>query len=501
MVADTTPRSSIEQTRLLSAESFEIDDLEAVEETPKYTNGSANGTSRVKKSWRQEPPWRKTKCIWIAGAIAVILILGSIMFLQKSNIVEQIRIPQKGDAKDESLSLPNAEPPKTPPAPELPPQPGEEKFVKPKNFKIIGLIFFGRPPVVAVLDCYLKKNLVTGGGWLDEVHWVVNTDKKEDIKWLDNLVKTSELYQKVTLPELGYNAVWSHSIEAEHMYIKIDDDMVFFDDNAISNIVYTKIRHPQSFAVIANLINSPETGWLHYHFGAVHPYLPETTKPAPDPSGTSLGSKAWRASKLPLWNTINTGEMTFPVTMDKPDDGSTLEPDNPAAPPFKNHRWLPLPDPETSIYKTPYSKTEYNPYGPDWKSWALAAQAHYSLLQNIESDTLNLYHYGTTSSPSGHEGVWNMAFGRMNINFMAIWGKDVLDNLPFDGPDDEHELSVNIPGKLQRPVLVNTHAVAAHFSFRTQHELYDTDLLARYRALANERVCGKGNQIPVPKDE
>lgn len=84
---------------------------------------------------------------------------------------------------------------------------------------------------------------------------------------------------------------------------------------------------------------------------------------------------------------------------------------------------------------------------------------------------------------------------------MAIWGKDVLDNLPFDGPDDEHELSVGIPTKLNRPVLVNTHAVAAHFSFRTQHELYETDLLDRYRAYANEMVCTKDNQIPIPKGE
>ncbi|KAI4178929.1 MAG: hypothetical protein L6R41_008134 [Letrouitia leprolyta] len=131
------------------------------------------------------------------------------------------------------------------------------------------------------------------------------------------------------------------------------------------------------------------------------------------------------------------------------------------------------------------AKSEYNPYGPDWKSWALAAQVHYSLLENIEKNQLHLYHYGT-SSPTATEGVWDMAFGRMNINFMAIWGKDVLDNAPFDGPDDEHELSVGIPVKVNRPVLVNTHAVAAHFSFRTQHELYETDLLDRYRAYANE---------------
>lgn len=50
-------------------------------------------------------------------------------------------------------------------------------------------------------------------------------------------------------------------------------------------------------------------------------------------------------------------------------------------------------------------------------------------------------------------------------------------------------------------LLVNTHAIAAHFSFRTQHEVYDTDLLDRYRAYANEMVCKEDNQILTPDEE
>lgn len=487
MSTEDLARSSTESHGLLRSSSFEVNDLEAAEQRQKYANGSANGQSRWKKSLKHSPPWTRPKCIWISLAVAAVLILGSLMFLQKSNIVEQLRpSPESHDIQP----LPS-------PVPSAAPLPEMGEFQKPVDFKIIGLIFFGRPPHVAILDCYLKKNLVTNGGFLDEVHFVVNTDKKDDIKYLDGLIKTSKLYKKIDLPELGYNSVWQHAVEPEHMYIKIDDDMVFFDDNAIANIVYTKLKHPDSFDVVANLVNSPETGWLHYHFGAIQSYLPETLPPSSKPDATALGPTAWRASALPIWN--ETGEMSFPVTMDKSDDGSVLEADRPEAPPFKGHRWLPLPDPEKNLYKTPMAKSEYNPYGPDWKSWALAAQVHYSLLENLEKNQLHLYHYGT-SSPTTSEGVWDMAFGRMNINFMAIWGKDVLDNAPFDGPDDEHELSVGIPVKLNRPVLVNTHAVAAHFSFRTQHELYETDLLDRYRAYANEMVCTKDNQIPIPKD-
>ena len=47
-------------------------------------------------------------------------------------------------------------------------------------------------------------------------------------------------------------------------------------------------------------------------------------------------------------------------------------------------------------------------------------------------------------------------------------------------------------------LLVNTHAIASHFSFRSQHEMYDTDLLDRYRAYANEKICTEDNQIKPP---
>lgn len=278
------------------------------------------------------------------------------------------------------------------------------------------------------------------------------------------------------------------------MYIKIDDDIVYMSDDAVENVVYTKVKHPHSLNVVANLVNCPETGWVHYHLGALHAYLPETTRPGPDPNGTALGPKAWRASALPVWN--EKGDMGFPLA-DKPDDnGKVLKPGQPGAPPFKGHRWLPLPDDEKNLYKTPVAKSEYNPFGPDWQKWAIAAQVHYSLLENIENNQLGKYYYGS-GLDDRREGIWNMHYGRMNINFMAIWGKDVVDNVPFEDQDDEHVLSVALPLKLRRPLLVNTHAIAAHFSFRIQHEVYETDLLDRYRAYANEMICTPDNQIPI----
>lgn len=101
-----------------------------------------------------------------------------------------------------------------------------ERWDKQEDFKIIGLIFFGRRSVVAVLDCYLKENLVSNGGFLDELHWVVNTENEESIRYLDGLVKTSDRYKRIIIPLDGFNGIWEHAVEREHMYIKIDDDIV-----------------------------------------------------------------------------------------------------------------------------------------------------------------------------------------------------------------------------------------------------------------------------------
>jgi len=163
----------------------------------------------------------------------------------------------------------------------------------------------------------------------------------------------------------------------------------------------------------------------------------------------SLGPKAWRASALPEWKGE---EMSFPVTgvdNGKTDAGEPLPADNPGAPPFKGHRWLPLSNGTENLWRTLMAKSRYEQNGPDWGSWSLGAQAHYSLLDNIERDQLSVYHYGSGKDPK-HEGIWNMAYERMNINFMAIWGKDVLDNLPCETFDDELALSVQVPIKLRR---------------------------------------------------
>lgn len=99
-------------------------------------------------------------------------------------------------------------------------------YKKPEGFKIVGLVFFGRPATVEILDCYLKRNLVTNGGFLDEVLFAEHTQHVEDLAWLHELVDTEPLYRSLPMDDGGYDTVWKNSVDNENMFIKIDDDIV-----------------------------------------------------------------------------------------------------------------------------------------------------------------------------------------------------------------------------------------------------------------------------------
>ena len=95
---------------------------------------------------------------------------------------------------------------------------------------------------------------------------------------------------------------------------------------------------------------------------------------------------------------------------------------------------------------------------------------------------------------NGQDGVWNMHNMRYSLNVLAIWGRAVADDPPITG-DDEEELTVTIPQRLGKSLLLDSRSLVAHFHYgRQQADIMKTDLLDRYRAFANEMVCAVDNQ-------
>lgn len=342
-----------------------------------------------------------------------------------------------------------------------------QEFHKPDGIKIIGLVFFGRKNRVEILRCFLERNLVDNGGWLDEVHWVKNTDKRDDLAYLDEILASSPRYKKIELETVGfvgYGAAWGH-LERGNLYVKVDDDVVWFADDTLPRVVTMKLGHPEYLVVSANVINSPLMGWVHYHMGAMHPYLPEfdVYEPplltAPHPP-----RKPWRYSTYPYW----TGPPDYFFDMFQ-------------EPPYDGHRWLRVQN-DSDLRRTPITEIEYKTWGTGLKSWAIAAQEHYSFLENLENDELGRYKMGGKA--------WITDYRRLSINFMTVWADDVLDNLPMDTVDEEW-LTINLPKRLGRSVAVETDALAVHFTFGTQGKVEKTDLLARYHDYALENACAR----------
>jgi hypothetical protein len=346
----------------------------------------------------------------------------------------------------------------------------------------------------------VKRNLVTHGGWLDNVIWVVNTKDEADLAYLDKILARSPLYKTHVLPEQvgwpDYAKIWRMA-DRETMYIKIDDDIVrstpkfsvmihllidvqvWFADDTIERLVKRKLERRDALAVSANIINNPPLSFLHYHMGALHPYFPDLPKgfdyntlkpPPPDPpkeeeeEGVKYEEIFLNAELHPIEETVEIVEIQ-PEKLQSEEDEETFEeveqerttlskrlatfghktpwrpsedpnwtgPDNFewsldwTPPPFPNHRWLRVSD-DKALNRTPVAHLTYEVWGPTYESWAIASQQHYSLLENIETERLDLYKF---------DHPWDMKGERIRINFMAILGSDVLDTDVFHWPDDQ----------------------------------------------------------------
>lgn len=334
-------------------------------------------------------------------------------------------------------------------------RPAAVRLQRPKDTKIVGLIFFGRRDRAAILDCYLKKNLASSGGWLDEVVWGINTNNTDDLTWLDDLLPTTPAYRKVELEDKSYFGLWNESVQAGNIYIKLDDDVVYIDDDAVPLIVDTLVTNTESVIVSANMVNSPELNWLQYRTGAILPYLPDLNYARPQDLST-IDNRQWRASDLPEW--IGPANFHAPDSRDewndylkklipRPEVSDESKAGSHDLPP---HRWLPVKG-KGAISKTPIAQTENGAFGGGWWSWAIAAQQHYSFFDNLEHDRKHVYHlrHGT-DSPS--DAIWDNTGERISINFLAIRGETILEHMDkmVENGNDEVFLSEELPRGLNK---------------------------------------------------
>lgn len=246
------------------------------------------------------------------------------------------------------------------------------------------------------------------------------------------------------------------------MYIRIDGDVVFFEDHTIPTIVKTMLDNPSVLMVSANVVNEAALATLHSHPGVALPYLPELHPVEQSAQAKSQNGQDWRASSLPSWR----GPASFHVP-------------NNFKPPFQGHRWL-LPA-EEGLGRDPIAASIYMETGPTLQDWTVSTQQHYSFLHHLESGDLSRYKFP----------LWADPVEAISQNFGCFWGNDaevLRETLDFDF-EKLHEPWSETDGS--RPhVIIDGKGLVSHYSARLGPAGLDsTDLLDRYHAFTQENVC------------
>ncbi|KAJ5806977.1 hypothetical protein N7474_010569 [Penicillium riverlandense] len=338
---------------------------------------------------------------------------------------------------------------------------GSGHFAKPQGFKIVALVPVTNHERTEILDCYLQKNLVGNHGFLDEVVFIPQTNNTDSLDWVADIVEKTSAY---SMSAAGNEEDWEVA-KNNVMYIRIDGDVVFLEDQAIPTIVKTKLDNPDSLMVSANVVNEAAVASLHSHPGIALPYLPELYHVEQPSRSKSQLEHDWRASSLPRWE----GPPSFKI-------------EKGFSPPFLGHRWLIPSDPSSN--RDPIAASVYTDTGPTLQDWTVGAQQHYSFLHHLEAGNLNRYKFP----------IWVEPTEPISQNFGCFWGNDAEELRDIfrrsdSGQDELLQKWVRPDGSRPRVAIDGKGLVSHYSSHQGAAGLDSTDLVERYRAYAQENVC------------
>ncbi|KAL4877270.1 hypothetical protein BJY04DRAFT_129843 [Aspergillus karnatakaensis] len=328
-----------------------------------------------------------------------------------------------------------------------------QTFKKPKGIEIVALVPFHHPRRTEILDCYLQKNLAANGGFLDRIVWIPQSNDTGSLEWLASSARQTSTYTISGTTDSPFNII-AESQDA--LLVWIDGDVVFIEDHTIPTLVKTKLDHPNSAVVSANVVNQAALEHIHIHSHPpiALPYLPEL-QPV-----ERINRNNWRVSALPHWK----GLAEFQVHRG-------------FSPPSRNHRWL-LSDGK-KFKNTPIGTSVYSEDGPGMQDWTVKAQQHYSFLHHLELDELSLYKFP----------IWINPTKSISTAFFSFKASDaMIAEALLQGIDESTGTSKG--GHERKDIMIDGKGLVAHYSSDNSLEgLNDTDLLQKYLSYTREMVC------------
>lgn len=135
-----------------------------------------------------------------------------------------------------------------------------------KGYKVKALVFAGRKDTMSILFPKIKSDI------LDEVLIGINTKNKDDIAFIDSYIPNDKKFKKVAIPEKyirtadAYYYMFSLLTDEDTIYIKLDDDLIWFSENFFEELVKYRVEHPEYYTIYPFVVNNPLCNYLGKYF-------------------------------------------------------------------------------------------------------------------------------------------------------------------------------------------------------------------------------------------
>ena len=143
------------------------------------------------------------------------------------------------------------------------------KILEYEKFRVIGVTPAGRREYLEILVPYLlrQRHILE-----KHVFWL-NTTNTEDLDYVKGLCRQyPDFFEAIDCPVTvngneSISAFFKTTVDHDAIYVRLDDDIVWLADDAISELVHFRLRHPEFFLIFGNIINNSICTYLHQRMG------------------------------------------------------------------------------------------------------------------------------------------------------------------------------------------------------------------------------------------
>jgi hypothetical protein len=137
--------------------------------------------------------------------------------------------------------------------------------------KIITVTPAGRKRYLEILVRYLLENRQ----YISEHHFWLNTGNRDDIDYIETLAAKHPDFFKINRKDLNKKAadrMWQFFgdyVDDDTIYIKFDDDMCFFEKDAVKNLIEYRIANQRPLFVFGNIVNNAVCSYFFQQEGII----------------------------------------------------------------------------------------------------------------------------------------------------------------------------------------------------------------------------------------